>query len=269
MSRARRTRRVLALALLGLAAVGAPARAERIVAVYDAFWAGLPAGQIRLALDDGDARYRDEIEIRTQGLPYLVTRFHGRAEASGRRDAGGPASPARYDAVYDLRKRRNSHISMRFVTRGEAVVAERGPEDTSRKPPLGEVYRRNVVDPITAFERIRSALRTALAAGRSEFAIPVYDGARRFDVIGRVLPKSAVANGALRVALSLRPIAGFKGESSDDGDPDNAARTVDLRVSDDARLVPLSFRVSVFYLPLLVRLDHFCPAGRVCAGDPR
>lgn len=257
---------LLGLALLGLAALAPRAQGAEIVAVYDAFWAGLPAGKIRLALADGAAGYRDEIEIRAEGLPYLVTRFRGTASAAGRLGAADPAEPAHYDAVYDLHKRRNSHIAMRFVARGNTTVAERGPGDTSRKPPLGEQYRRNVVDPMTALERLRGALRKALDAGRADFAIPVYDGARRFDVLGHVVQKPTAAAGTLRVAMTLRPIAGFKGETSDDGDPDDAARPVELVVSDDARLLPLSIRVSVYYLPLVVRLDHLCSARQPCPG---
>ena len=66
------------------------------------------------------------------------------------------------------------------------------------------------------------------------------------------------AAGVLRVALNLRPIAGFKGETSDDGDPDNAPRPVALTLTDDARLLPMSISVRVFYLPLVVQLDRVC-----------
>jgi hypothetical protein len=141
---------------------------------------------------------------------------------------------------------------MRFVSRDGALVAERGPTDTSRKPALAEIWRRNVVDPLAAFERIRSALNRA-----DDFVVPVYDGARRFDVVGRVLSRR---NGVLHASLTLRPLAGFKGETSDDGDPDAAPRTVDLMVSDDGRLMPLAMTVPVWHLPLSVRLDYACAA---------
>src|SRR5205823_8831182 len=135
------------------AMVAGPARAEDVVAVYSAYWAGLPAAEIRLRLHDSDAAYRDEIKIETKGMPSLITRFRGTALAEGRLAAGRPAEPSQYDAIYDLRKRRNSHISMRFVARAGAVIAERGPDDTSRKPPLAEEFRSNAVDPVTAYER--------------------------------------------------------------------------------------------------------------------
>jgi hypothetical protein len=138
---------MLAAALLLLAA---SARADDIVAVYAAYWAGLPAGEIQIRLHDGAAAYHDEIEIRTTGLPALITRLRGTGIAEGRLVADRPAEPSHYDAIYDLWKRRNSHISMRFVTRAGGVIAERGPDDTSRKPPLAEKFRSNAVDPVTA-----------------------------------------------------------------------------------------------------------------------
>ncbi len=68
----------------------------------------------------------------------------------------------------------------------------------------------------------------------------------------------------MRVALSLHPIAGFKGESSDVGDPDDAPRPVALTLTDDPLLLPTSIMVRVFSLPLVVRLDHFCIASAPC-----
>jgi len=262
----RRLGRLLGIGLLAITAGGGSLRAEDVVAVYAAYWAGLPAAEIRLSLHDAAAAYHDEIEIRTTGVPALVTRFRATALAEGRLDADRPAEPSHYDATYDLRKRSNSRVSMRFVSRAGAVVAERGPEDTSRKPPLAEKFRSNAVDPMTALERIRGTLREPRRAPDGSFKIPVYDGARRFDIVGRILPKQDASEGTLRVELTLRPIAGFKGETSEDGDPDSAPRKVDLLLTDDARLMPLSITVPVFFMPLVVRFAHLCPSSETCPG---
>jgi Protein of unknown function (DUF3108) len=256
---------ILGIALLA-ATTGGAARAEGIVAVYRAYWAGLPAAEIRLELRDGKAAYDDEIEIDSEGLPRLISQFRATARAAGRLAPDRPAEPTHYDALYDLRKRRHSRVSMRFIARGDAIVAERGADDTSRKPPLAEALRRNAIDPLTAVERLRQAIAAAAGAANRGFSIPVYDGARRFDIVGRLLPKQDQVDGLLRVALTLRPIAGFKGESSDDGDPDDAPRPVVLSLTDDARMLPLSLTVRVFFLPLVVRLDHLCTASAPCPG---
>jgi uncharacterized protein DUF3108 len=262
--RSRRCR--LGLALAAALSAAAPARAGEVVAVYAAYWAGIPAAEIRLRLRDGDAAYHDEIEISTKGLPHLFTHFRTIASAEGRLAAGRPAEPSRYDAVYDLRQRRDRRVSMRFIPRGGTVIAERGPDDTSSKPPLAETFRSNTVDPVTAFERIRGVLRGPQHSPDSHFVIPVYDGARRFDIVGRMLPKVESREGALRIELTLRPIAGFKGETSEDGDPDTAPRKVDLLVTDDARVMPLSITVPIFYMPLVVLFEHLCPSAETCPG---
>jgi hypothetical protein len=117
------------------------------------------------------------------------------------------------------------------------------------------------VDPLSAIERIRGAFR---AAGRvGSFTIPVYDGARRFDIVGKILPKQISSDGVLRAELTLRAIAGFKGETSEDGDPDDAPRKVELSV-DEARMVPLSITVPVFSLPLVVQFQRLCAAPDPC-----
>jgi len=252
---------IVAAALL---AIAASARAEDMVAVYAAHWAGLPAGEIRLKLHDGGAAYRDEIEIRTTGLPSLLSKFRATAFAEGRVAGDRPAEPSHYDAIYDLRKRRNSRISMHFVPRAGTVIAERGPDDTSHKPPLAEKFRSDAVDPLTALERLRGALRAPRHAPDGSFSIPVYDGARRFDILGRILPKRDASEGTLRAELTLRAIAGFKGETSEDGDPDSAPRKVDLVVTDDGRMMPLSITVPVFFMPLVVQLVQFCRPNEAC-----
>ena len=246
---------------LALVAIGAqPARAEDVGALYSAYWAGLPAGDIRLVLRDDAGVYRNEIEIRTTGLPRLVTRFQGSASAAGRQPDTGLPAPQQYDALYELHKRRDRRLSMRFEARGGSVVVERGPGDTSKKPPLAERFRTDVLDPLSALSAIRQELRHG---ARGSFAVPVYDGARRFDVRVRVLPKSG-GEPVLRLDLTLAPIAGFKGETSEEGDPDDSPRPATLAMSDDARLMPLSMKVSLYYLPLVVELRRWCGAAAPC-----
>ena len=238
-----------------------PAGAAEVTALYQAYWAGLPAGQIRLTLRDEDEAYRDEIEIRTEGLPRLVTRFRGTAVSQGRIAAAPLPMPTLYDATYDLRKRRNKRLSMRFAASGGGLIAERGPADTSEKPPLAARFRTGVLDPLSAVSAIRLELRRG---NRGSFRIPVYDGARRFDVIARVSPKQP-GDSVLRVDLTLAPIAGFKGESSEDGDPDNAPRPVALEISNDQRLMPQAMRVSLYFVPLVIVLNRWCVAAASCA----
>lgn len=188
-----------------------------------------------------------------------MTRFRGTAVAEGTLSAGNAPAPTRYDANYDLRKRKDRLLRMAFVARGGAVVAERGPGDTSRKKVLAEEFRRNVVDPLSALTAIQAGVRR----GEGSFSVPVYDGARRFDTLVQLLPRDPKQPG-IRLALTLKAIAGFKGETSDDGDPDDAPRPVSLVLSDDARLMPLSLSAPIWFLPLEVSLVRVCATGDPC-----
>jgi hypothetical protein len=188
-----------------------------------------------------------------------VTKFRGTAVAEGKL-AGPMANPRRFDANYDLRKRKDRLLRMSFSSRGGAVIAERGPGDTSRKPELKEQFRRNVIDPLSVITAIRAAVRR----GETAFTIPVYDGARRFDAEVRVLPRDPREPG-IHVALLLKAIAGFKGDSSDDGDPDDAPRPASLTLSDDGRLMPLAMSVNIWLLPLEATLERVCATGAPCA----
>lgn len=256
---------MLLLASAGIAAP--PAAAEEIVALYRASYAGLPAGEVRFRFAGDGATYRYEIGVESEGLPRLVTHFRGTAEGEGRLAADGQAAPQRYDALYDLRQRRDSRISLRFVGRDGAVFAEREAADTSRKPPLPDLYRRNVMDPIAAMAAIRRGLWVQLPAPARDFTVPVYDGARRFDVLVHIVSVGGKEN-LIRLLLTLQPIAGFRGESSEDGDPENASRPVEAAFTDDASLVPLSLRVTVWYLPMVVTFEHFCKSFAACGAGP-
>jgi hypothetical protein len=255
-----------AILLLSCPMLGFAARGEEINALYQATYAGLPAGEVRFSFTGDGGSYRDRIAVESAGLPRLVTHFRGTAEGEGRLEGDGNASPLRYEALYDLRKRRDSRISMRFIGRDGAVIAEREASDTSRKPPLPDLYRRNVVDPIAAMAAIRHQLWLQLPVPAQDFVVPVYDGARRFDVAVHIVSVGG-KEGVIRLLLSLRPIAGFKAESSEDGDPEDAPRPVEAVFTDDASLVPVSMRVTVWYLPMVVRFDHFCKSFDAC-GEP-
>jgi hypothetical protein len=63
----------------------------------------------------------------------------------------------------------------------------------------------------------------------------------------------------------LRAIAGFKGETSDDGDPDDAPRPVALTLSDDGKFTPLAMTVTIWFLPLTASLERVCEPGDPCA----
>ena len=100
----------------------------------------------------------------------LILRIHHKWPVLGDRFADGPPAPEHYEAHYDLRKARGKRQTMRFISRAGAVFAERGPDDTSQKPPLADNFRKNVLDPLSALTAIRHELRRG---NRGSFTVPV------------------------------------------------------------------------------------------------
>jgi hypothetical protein len=255
-------------AFLASVLVASPAgAAEPQTLRYVATWAGLPAGEVHLQLAEGASAFRAQIDISTVGLPRWLTRFRARGVSEGAVPADGLAAPLRYDAAYDLRSRKGKRISMRFVGAGGDSVAERGPDDSSEKYLLPSALLTDVVDPLAALTRMREALRTGLA-GHGHFAIPVFDGKRRFDVEERAVSREARQIGdqtlsVLHLALLLRPIAGFKG---DDGEPnpDPKPRGLDLLFTDDGSFTPVRLEVTIAWLTMVVELVERCGTAPPC-----
>ena len=234
---------------------------------YIATWAGLPAGEVHLQLAEAANAFRSQIDIRTEGLPRWLTRFRARGISEGAVPTDGLALPARYDAAYDLRSRKGKRISMRFVGEGGDTVAERGPEDSSEKYLLPPALLTDVVDPLAALTRMREALRAGLA-GHGHFAIPVFDGKRRFDIEERAVSRAVEEIGdktmpVIHLSLLLHPIAGFRG---DDGEPnpDPKPRGLDVLFSDDGSFTPLRLEVTVAWLSMVVELAERCGAVAPC-----
>jgi len=256
-----------ALSLLSLSLLPfAPAEGAPIWLSYEASWAGLPAGNIELRLEEDATAYRSEIEIRTVGLPRWFTRFRGLGISEGAVTKAGLAAPRAYDAYYDLRSRKNKCVSLRFLDHAGTVVAERGPEDGSAEsnPPLPLPSRTDVVDPLSTISLMRAAIRSGRARP-GELRIPVYDGKRRFDVETRGLTHEVERIGGvdrkvLHLALQLRPIDGFN-RHDEEGDPDAAPRPLDVLFSDDEALLPLRLEVSIAWFTVVVEQSGSCPAG--------
>ena len=254
----------LAIAFTGIAS----AAANELDAFYSSSWAGLPAGDIKLGLASGQDAYQSRLEVETRGLPHWFTHFHATVANRGHL-TDGTAAPQHYEAHFDLRKRKNRLISFTFApeagaTQAGATQAERDAGDTSTKAELAANFRRNVLDPLSALVSMRQWLAAKPRQPGETFLLPVYDGARRFDVQGEMLP-DADKDGLVHLKLMLKPIAGFKGESSDEGDPDSAPRPLQLSLTSD-KFLPVRMRVLIAWLPFVVYLDRTCDDFEHCTA---
>ncbi len=253
-----------AVVLLGLTPT---ARAEPLVAYYEASWASLPAGHLVASLDDNAAAYRDTLTMDTAGLPHLLLHFHARVDSAGEFGDDGLARPERYGVDYDLRKYHDQHIRVAYVARDGAVIAERTAGDTNRKPVLPENYRRNVVDPLAAFATVRRYLMRHGAKPGDRFTLPVFDDVRRFNVAVSVVSAGG-AGKLVNVHLDLVAVAGFR-KKDDKRAAEEAPRPIELTFRDDGAMTPTQLEISVAWLPLIVRFDHACADMAHCAAEKK
>lgn len=241
--------------------VGAPlAAAETLNLRYEARWAGLPAADVAYSLAMQQTGFEARMRMQTRGLAWLFSKFQGRATATGA-VAGGRLLPAGYEAVYDLRKRKDKRIEIRYRGAPDARVAYRGAGDTTDHPEIEQTYRENVIDPLTAFAAIRQAVRSGAVQRAGRFRLPVYDDQRRFDVEGAVTGRERLRLGgravdATRIDMLLRPIAGFHATGAED--PEDTPRPVVLYLSDDERAIPLRAEVRIAFLTAVIGLTADC-----------
>ncbi|HEY5208544.1 MAG TPA: DUF3108 domain-containing protein [Stellaceae bacterium] len=249
--------------------LAAPAvHAKELVAYYEASWASLPAATMILSLGDDGAAYRDVLHIETVGAPRWLIHFRAHIDAAGTFSADGKPTPAHYGLDYDLRRSRNQHVRVNFVARDGNLIAERTVDDSSSKPPLPEVYRRNIIDPLTAFAVIREHLLHHRVAARDRFTLPVFDDVRRFDIAVSVVSIDPIAK-LIHLHLDLIAIAGFKDKKADNHDPEDAPRPIELTFRDDADMMPQRLEVAVGWLPLVIRFDHRCADAGHCDTPAR
>jgi len=77
--------------------------------------------------------------------------------------------------------------------------------------PVPNKLRSGALDPISAFIAARNEI---LIGGQSDFRIPIYDGRRRYDLLGEVdLPETIWIRGSdrdlIRVRVAIEPLFGF------------------------------------------------------------
>jgi Protein of unknown function (DUF3108) len=254
---------ILISILLSVGAAGAAAadsgQAESLTAFYRVTWAGIAAANLALSFESDGHLYRDAFRVETVGVPRWLIHFDAVVHAEGTFGPDGTIEPSRYRTRYDLHHDRGKHQMLDFVVRQGVRVAEYGPGDSGHKNErLPEVYRRNVLDPLSALSRMRDILRRGPIRAGEQFTLPVFDDtslmAARFTV------ESAGGGGKpVRLHLELRTLASYKMLHRPGAkDEDDQTREIELTLSGDRRLLPLSMTVDVALFPVVAHFERLC-----------
>ena len=258
---------------------------ERLI--YAAMLGGLHVADLMVSLDQSEAGYTSGLKVVSRGVVRWVQDF--RADITGH-GAFAPALlqngaqallplPANFQRKWTGGEFA-SVMTMSFDpdTR-EAVVAERlyNPltgEDLSRddmpwsndsrrkeREPVPEKLRRDVLDPMGAFIAARRQIvaQGGASGALKSFRVPIYDGQRRYDIVGKTAPvRSAEINGkevaVVPVSVVLEPVFGFN--------PRSRGRMTDidyhLYFSADGRFILIQAMMASDMFAAVVNLDADC-----------
>jgi hypothetical protein len=281
------TAAVLSIGLITLSPSQAMDFAEKERLTYAAMLGGLHVADLMVTLDQNEVGYRSDLEVISRGVVRWVQDFRARITGEG---AFAPTELENGSEILLLQPDRfhrewtggevSSLMTMTFDPEtGEAVVAERlynpltdedlSPEDMpwnrderrEEREPVPEDLRRDVLDPMGAFIAARrQILAQGGASGASKsFRVPIYDGQRRYDIVGKTAPiRSTEINGTemavIPVSVKLEPVFGFN-ERSKNRMTDTTSR---LYFSADGRFIPIQFMMASDLFAVVINLDADC-----------
>jgi hypothetical protein len=257
---------------------------------YAAMLGGFHVADLMVTIDQDEIGYTTNLDVISRGVVRWVQDF--RAHITGR----GAFTTAQAGIDTDLPHPEIFHrewfggeiASMMTMTfdpdTREAVTAERlyNPltgQDLSRddmpwarnerreeRKPVPEEMRRGVLDPMGAFIAARrQILAQGGAAGASKnFRVPIYDGQRRYDIVGKTGPvRSANINdkeiAVIPVSVEIEPVFGFN-ERSRDRMTDTDSR---LYFSADGRFIPIQLMMASDLFAVVINLDADCKVNAV------
>lgn len=279
---------LLSLCLLAAPANAAPA-SERLA--YELMLGGLHVGDAMVVLDETPTGYKAGLKMAATGALKWVRAMRSSLESEGAFVSGGPApQPTTYrkqwvsgefaetmTMTFDSATRTASTTSKVFnPTTGAAIADEDLPwnkDGRGKKTPVPDDLRTNVFDPMAAFVAAREQLivKGVLDAAQKapkNFRVPIYDGSRRYDIIGKADPVRAVSISGedkqlLPVTGKLEPVFGFNAKSEE------RMRGVDGKIyfTPDGKFVPVQIIVSGELFTAVMNLVADCKADNTkCAA---
>ena len=150
------------LALAGTEGLALGAKAETLL--FDASWGGMDAADIAFVAEQRDGRYHGHLTIRTTGIARFLTGIDIDADGWGTVTAGG-FKPASYSQssrssrieTQDRRGFPRRELSAVTTRNEERILQKLDARDIEPPPPVGDVLRRGVLDPVTGLDGDRTA----------------------------------------------------------------------------------------------------------------
>ncbi|MGQ0740873.1 MAG: DUF3108 domain-containing protein [Alphaproteobacteria bacterium] len=216
--------------------------------VYGLRVAFLPLGKMELTQRMAPDAYRADSKLETTGIVTIFWKSKIEAHSSGAFERGRIV-PSRYDSFSVNHHDKKQKVSLSYVGNGPPKLHAVPPYKTW-KFPVADSLKQNTLDPVSALVLMTTGL-SANGKNPCGTVAPVFDGARRYDVVltYRKTERVSVANGLYSgpvfvCQVHYRQIAGFKQKILEEGKklPDIYAWIASLPARNDSRehyLVPV------------------------------
>ncbi len=232
-----------------------PGQSERLA--YNLKVGGLHVADFLAEFDESPSGYRTSLSMETRGMARWFQDFRAEVKGDGTfviETGRGPTPvPRQFDRAwaaeaisssltiaYDplTRLARSEEQTFNPLT-GEAIALDTLDWNKGREAPLPvpDEMRTGVFDPMAAYVAARGQI---LHKEQSEFRVPIYDGRRRYDLVGSVeAPRPFWIGGEdvelIPVLARVEPVFGFDRERSETMQD----RGGKILFSTDARFIPV------------------------------
>ncbi len=209
------------------AARAAQEQDERLIYVMQ--FGGLTVADVMITLAETPAKYQSTIKLRARGLLARFASLNADLAGEGKVVGDGlKVVPETYRRHWSTEKL-SSQLSVSYdpVTRvamsterlfnpitGEAKSNDDAPWNRRKMAmkPVPEDKRTSVVDPMAALIGVRQLIRGS--SGQISFKMPIYDGSRRYDVVGTTeAPREVTINDQTHRVITVKgrldPVFGF------------------------------------------------------------
>ena len=258
-----------------LPTLAADGESERLA--YAVMLGGLKVGDAVVSLDENSTGYSTNLKMASSGAMKFVTSIRAEMHGQGTfapTQNGIAMVPSRYENIWSTGDV-SGKMTMTFdpathaakmeerifnPTTGEDIKREDLPWNKRGKmADVPEKMRTNVFDPMTAFLSGRRQVIGASGQPGATFRVPIFDGSRRYDIVGKIgAVKSVSINGKaqnlLPVVAKLEPVFGFT--------PQSEAKMQDwegkLYFTPDKRMVPVQIIAGSDAMSAVMNLSADC-----------
>ena len=216
----------------------APVQSERLT--YELMLGGLHVGDAMISLEQTDRDYSTGIKVTARGVAKMLQNFQADMKGQGHfitAPGGNKLEPVSYKRQWSTDEVAND-MTMTFdpqtrvavveerlfnPTTGKALTRDELPwSKGNQSKPVPPDMRTGALDPMAAFVAARAQIMAqgVTTSGPKSFRVPIYDGNKRYDVVGktaavRVIAVNGVERSLMPLVARIEPVFGFTRDAED------------------------------------------------------